>query len=262
MIPSFITLCCIFCTFQSLINPAFAQVDTIKSLPRIDKEFQIVLHIIADSTGKLVNRKPELENTLITVNEMFSPIGVSFTVCETREIENLNYDIYYDTTGKEQTDNYNIPDRINVYIHSAVILNGDAFCGLASIEGISQYRSAVFLSSSCLTPGTVAHEFGHFFGLAHTFEGSGNELADGSNCKVAGDEICDTPADPFIFGDDAENYVNDDCVFFYTEKDANGDFYDPDVSNIMSYYPCKCLAFTRGQYEYMVKTYYKNPHMW
>lgn len=35
---------------------------------------------------------------------------------------------------------------------------------------------------------TLTHELGHFFNLAHTFQG-----CDGTNCALSGDRVCDTP---------------------------------------------------------------------
>tara|TARA_R110001592_G_scaffold119491_5_gene322650 strand:- start:2429 stop:2758 length:330 start_codon:yes stop_codon:yes gene_type:complete len=108
---------------------------------------------------------------------------------------------------------------------------------------------------------------GHYFGLPHTWAGAnapGSELADGSNCTTAGDQICDTPADPFIEGTEGEDYVDDDCRFIDMQQDANGDYYTPDIGNIMSYYPdrCKC-GFSHDQFWVMVNTYLNsNPKMW
>ncbi len=59
-------------------------------------------------------------------------------------------------------------------------------------------------SASAPSGNTLAHEFGHFFSLPHTFfrwEGgepppvSLQERVDGSNCTTAGDGFCDTPPD-------------------------------------------------------------------
>ena len=85
---------------------------------------------------------------------------------------------------------------------------------------------------------------GHYFGLYHTFETDfGLELEDGSNCDVTGDLVCDTPADPYIHPDTMSKYV-DGCTFIFMGKDANGAFYNPHTTNIMSYYPCECGRFT------------------
>jgi len=110
--------------------------------------------------------------------------------------------------------------------------------------------------------GTLTHEMGHMFGLLHTFEGNGIELVNGSNCETEGDLICDTPADPFVEGDDMSLYIGEDCEFISIKLDSNFQYYQPDVGNIMSYYPCSC-GFTRGQYLKMAETFLNSdPKMW
>ena len=91
-------------------------------------------------------------------------------------------------------------------------------------------------------PYICCHEFGHYFGLEHTFTTKyGIELPDGSNCETAGDRICDTPADPNA-SDIFVSYA--ECELFY------GD-YKPMINNMMAYYkPCVSTpyAFTTQQY--------------
>ncbi|MEN6502331.1 MAG: hypothetical protein ABFC55_08130 [Tenuifilaceae bacterium] len=60
---------------------------------------------------------------------------------------------------------------------------------------------------------------------------------DGSNCEVAGDFFCDTPADPKLnFADD----VNESCVYTGGRIDAHGDAYNPATDLIMSYARHNC----------------------
>ncbi|WP_246205892.1 M43 family zinc metalloprotease, partial [Fulvivirga aurantia] len=83
----------------------------------------------------------------------------------------------------------------------------------------------------------------HTHGKTNT--GTTDELVNGSNCTTAGDEICDTPADPNLSGK-----VNGSCQYTGNLKDANGDFYNPSVPNIMSYAPGSCRnVFSQGQYD-------------
>lgn len=256
----------IFCTILSFSNSTNAQTDAIRPMPRIDKEFLIVVHNVIPRSGIKIDYSQSLAFVFSSVNSAFAPIGVSFRVCESRFIENWNYSNNYDSTIAQMLWKYNVPDRINVYVHENIFSKKnkkqDQICGKASLGGVVRNHSGVFLKPDCFDITTIAHELGHYFGLGHTFEGSGMENADGSNCSTTGDFICDTPADPY--GSAPSNQlIDNNCRFIYMEKDANGDFYDPDVSNIMGYYAnCRCLKFTQGQYEYMVRTYYQNPHLW
>jgi Secretion system C-terminal sorting domain len=130
------------------------------------------------------------------------------------------------------------------------------------------------------TTKTLEHEVGHYFGLLHTFNGwEGNpynaakhgnpvtsnyapgysgrapylevevELADGTNCKSAGDFICDTPPD-YDFG---ENWSG--CTPFTLQvKDPKGSLVSPMIENIMGYfYGCKSYLFTKEQKAIMAK---------
>jgi len=112
----------------------------------------------------------------------------------------------------------------------------------------------------------VAHHMGHTFGLRNTYDQSTIELVDGSNCSTTGDLLCDTPADPFgqTYSTPQEQllieqglldttFFSPDCEFVYEIKDPNGQYYQPDMGNIMSIYPCKC-GFTQDQYRLMVET--------
>ena len=96
----------------------------------------------------------------------------------------------------------------------------------------------------------IVHEFGHFFGLYHTFEDYqfGKEKPDGTNCDTAGDRFCDTPADP---GNVYEVYVNySTCEMTGYADPETGVEYRPMLNNYMAYYrPCylKKYEFTPMQ---------------
>ena len=99
----------------------------------------------------------------------------------------------------------------------------------------------------------VAHEFGHFFGLFHTFEehvfGKDNFVS--TDCDKRGDRICDTPPDP---GTAYEIYVNYSTCEMRGFTHENGNDYKPLLDNYMSYYkPCylKKFSFTPGQLDVM-----------
>lgn len=129
-------------------------------------------------------------------------------------------------------------NRINVVVANSVSSSGGAsYCGIAQI-----FPNTVLARYSCVASNTISHEIGHELSLAHTHHTAhGVELVDGSNCETAGDLICDTPADPnradLITSDcEWEGTYEDDLGYDIHLVDANGDRYDPDVSNLMSYY--------------------------
>lgn len=109
----------------------------------------------------------------------------------------------------------------------------------------------------------IPHELGHNFNLYHTFgntnSGNSAELVTrgaGANCSSAGDLLCDTPADPYTFPGGNIQHNSQGCqVYAGTGTDANGDTYNPQMGNIMSYYansdPACLRFFTAGQYDRM-----------
>lgn len=230
-----------------------------QSLPCLDKEFTIVAHIMRDSLGGAAHDSTSIRQAIQNLNPLFEPICASFVVCEFVFHNNFQYAKLSgssDPKWDEMQVKYHKDNRINMYFVSDLGGSEAGFAGLGSITDMT--GSGIVIKDL----GAIPHEMGHFFGLLHTFEGNGVELVDGSNCTTAGDLVCDTPADPFIPGGDS--YVKN-CIFIGQQQDANGEYYVPDVGNIMSYYPdeCRCDKFTSGQYKRMANTYLSSsPKMW
>lgn len=245
-------------------------------LPCLNKEFTIVAHIVRDSFGMPNVLEADIEESIDSLNTFFSPICASFEICEFNYIDNFQYDTISDDRPEweEMLVKYNRPRRINMYFVESQ--EGNPFCGFGSLNGVAETTTnvGILIFKQCAGPDfkTIPNEMGQFFNLLHTFEGSAGsqmpnaELVDGSNCTTAGDEICDTPADPYIPGDPVDSYVNEDenCLFIDRKRDADGEYFVPDVGNIMSYYPhaCRC-GFTYEQYLRMANAYLAAPdNLW
>jgi hypothetical protein len=237
--------------------------DTIKPLPKINKEFLISCHSVLTYNGINMLDKYNLEAQMVIVNQLFEPIGVSFRICSYDSIFNYQYDSLTQDNLIHEEDRlhteYGVDGRINFYFVDSLYFG----CGNAVLGGVTMQRNAdVILMNSCINPFTIGHELGHLFGLYHTFEDKfGEELINGSNCSTTGDLVCDTPADPYIFRNSISEKKAESCIL-YSDTDKNGNYYHTDISNLMSYYNCRCLTFTHGQYERMVKTYLSNPIIW
>lgn len=245
------------------------------SLPQINKKFLIQLHIVRDSLGQTLTdaEVTTVRTSVAGANDAFSGIGISFeTEDSVRVVQNYRFNLPEDTWRlDEMVKNHAVEDRINLFVFEAFTGTLDGAAGIAS--GESMFLPYASLENS----GTVTHELGHVFGLAHTF-GAGDviaaaqgdpfdaslELVDGSNCETTGDEVCDTPADPYIPNDpNGTVWIDGDCVYIYDGRDANGDYYEPDIDNIMAYYfpddPCYCNGgFSRGQLRKMAISYNRN----
>lgn len=246
----------------------FAQIgDSIKPIPKINKEFLVVAHIVYNQ-----DTVPGIDSTTIAtilnqVNVYYSPIGASFKLCTVDYIYNYQYNNLTSSMRKDMLATYWVPNRINFFFVDAMI-DLPKYCGNADLGGItstSKVGVVLLKNNLCFTAHTVGHELGHYFSLEHTFEHShGLELVNEINCASTGDGICDTPADPFIDGEDLNTYINTEtgtCIYINDKQDANGQYYNPDVCNIMSYYGCG-HKFSQGQYEKMVNYYLKNPFEW
>lgn len=224
-----------------------------ESLPCLRKKFTIVAHIFKDSNGNYGVAQNAINNAIKEVNTFFDPICVSFEVCDFLYHDNFQHDsVSIDQPGisNEIRKLYHSDYRINLYFVSFI----PDFCGFASGQNTDAFTAGIFVMKSCTDARTIAHELGHLFSLAHTFEGNGTELVNGDNCSTEGDQICDTPADPYKALDPLPAYI-DNCKFVFTGQDANGEYYNPDLGNIMSYYTCGTCGFTWGQLKRMADAY-------
>jgi len=248
-----------------------------QDLPCVNKNYNLIAHVAVDST----NREPlysevALEEMVEKLNEIFSPICISFSLCDFNVLENdyalgrvRGEPISKEQQLEELKSRFSLRRRINIFFLDFVF---NELCGTSTFEGILTLNDAnIFTEQVCRGNGSgialeVAHHLGHIFGLRNTYDVNTIELVDGSNCATAGDRICDTPADPFgqdertpeeqiliDNGELQEAFISSSCEFIYEIKDPNGDYYNPDMGNIMTAYPCKC-GFTQDQFRKMVET--------
>lgn len=208
----------------------------------------VQIHIIRETGGTGGFSVTETEAAFARLNEYYIDASIQFYQCAPiNYIDNTTYYNYAFTTfANDVTFNttYGTTNVINLYIANSVTSGANSLCGYAYFP-VS--LDMIMMSSNCMSNGsTLAHEFGHYFGLYHTHETTfGNELVDGSNCTIAGDRLCDTEADPQI---GAGNINSGGCTYIGGGTDANGDAYTPPVSNVMSYSPRECRhAFTDDQ---------------
>ncbi|GGD43049.1 hypothetical protein GCM10011514_03720 [Emticicia aquatilis] len=161
-----------------------------------------------------------------------------------------------------------VSDAINIYFVKYITLqNLTILSGYAALPSYSASTNRIFYSYferteddfNNLKNKTFLHEIGHYFGLLHTFQDSNNpdiskrELVTrgaGSNCVTTGDQLCDTPADPFerlplIYAYNCDQKTPADL------QDANGETFSPPIDNIMSYQQRCGNIFTEQQYQKM-----------
>jgi len=217
----------------------------------------IKAHIIRTDAGTGGLFLNQFNAAMSIMNNFYANAYIEFFLCE-----GINYiddtDLYDFETNEQDAmiATYNVDNVINIYFANTVTSSssGNGLCGYSYFPGGPE---VILMNNSCATNGsTLSHEMGHFFALSHT-HGDVNgtltsELVNGSNCSTAGDRICDTPADPQL----GASNVSAACVYTGNAIDANNQFFDPNVFNIMSYSRKACRTeFSAGQYARIYAVY-------
>lgn len=203
-----------------------------------DYTIKMYVHLIVEDNGTGGPSQNDLLDEIADLNNYFDHHDICFTVVGIDEIRDSDYASDPDFTG---TDAGNLisdyppqDDVLDVYIlPSYTFYRGNAF-------NIPNHYLLIYAGrfNTC----HLAHEVGHCMGLYHTHQG--NATANNANCGSTGDMVCDTPADPQL----GSSNVNGSCIYTGTATDPNGDPYNPDVTNTMSYAPYACRGvFTAGQ---------------
>jgi GEVED domain/Secretion system C-terminal sorting domain/Pregnancy-associated plasma protein-A len=221
-------------------------------------------HIVRDNAGSGGLTYETLNKGLANLNYVYKPAGIEFYWSGVPDYAN-NSD-YYDFNAQAPDSDTEAGIRalftvasnaINIYYVDKIITStGFEASGYAYYPGDAAIYNFILMDKDYQANevnGTFAHELGHFFNLAHTFDGTsnGNMHANAenvprsgvnANCSTKGDLICDTQADP--------NGALTGCVYTGGGSDKFGNPYTPPVDNIMSYYPNSCgvFYFTPNQY--------------
>lgn len=215
----------------------------------------ITAHIVRNSDGTGGLTEQELADAIEDVNSIYTLTNMTFFLFG--DINYIDDDSYFNFNSEDEsalTSANNVENTINVYFFDSAMSGETAVCGYAYFP--SSQRDHIIMVNSCTTNGsTFPHELGHYFSLYHTHgktnAGTTDELVDGSNCTSAGDDICDTAADPNLSGK-----VSGSCVYTGTDTDGNGDEYVPNPRNLMSYSRKQCRdEFSQGQADRIASAY-------
>lgn len=200
----------------------------------------IRFHSIGDDDGKGFFPMQAIHNLLCNVNKQYEPLKIRFYIYD--KVNFVSNSTYYNhdwAGGYDMMVNLNESAVINTYI----VNNAAGACGYAYYPNTGPNGGGIVLAKSCSGVGnsTFAHELGHYFSLPHTFDqwDTDPEYVDGTNCETTGDFFCDTRAD---FLDYRWN-----CPYNLTTLDPNGDPYNPDGTNFMSYSNEPCATNLSSQ---------------
>jgi hypothetical protein len=225
-------------------------------------------HIVRNDDGSGGITIENLNRGLANLNYVYQDAGIEFYwKTAPNYANNTDYVTYDDNAADGDTETglrslfTTATNAVNVYFVNAIKLGTFSAAGYAYFPNPAATSNVVVMTYSAHTAyvnGTFAHEFGHYFNLAHTHEGTenGNAHANAenvarsgvnSNCGTKGDLLCDTQADP-LYKSTEFNLAT--CTYTGVGLDIFNAPYTPPVNNIMSYYPDQCgvTYFTAQQY--------------
>lgn len=219
----------------------------------------LTIHICRQGDGTGGFTLEQLAIAMTDLNQAFEPVGIKFF--QYGEVIYINSDHFFTIPDNQESRDELLQQNIVSNTINVYFTNLTGLCGQATFPG--DPPQGVLMNNTCAgiptNPSTFAHEIGHFLNLLHTHETVfGIECPNGSNCKTAGDRLCDTPADPNL-----ENHVNINCAYdnYASPPSGCGDTaYSPQTNNIMSYSRPACRnLFTANQILVMVLQLWDGP---
>jgi hypothetical protein len=217
-----------------------------EDLPCVERKFHFFIHVTLDSLGKFNMTDAKIQQMIQKANDAFAPICISFDYCKIDTVVDYSFESINSNDEVELImSRFQKKRRINLYLTENGLPGYEN--SYSTFNGINDPENCAIIIPK--SGRGLIHELGHTFGLHHIFESKfGVELANGSNCDIAGDLICDTPACP-------EYSPNKECLFPSNLLDPNDEYYRAEVSNYMSHFFCAHCFFTKEQYKLMAKNF-------
>lgn len=218
---------------------------------------------VLQNNGTSFNTLAGAESSIAGANQFFENV-FEFTICGSTMV---NSSAYYDLKEADISSMLSLglslspPEADNclkVFICNSIEI---ILTGPTSVSALTRGPTAPgndFQSSLVMftapSAGLAAHEFGHYFGLPHTFQGGQSQQIVSHNpliCWNTGDSFCDTEADHL--GCAASNQ----CSSFSCDPllDPLGTPYAPDLTLLMGNYQGCNYRFSNEQIAYMRGTF-------
>ena len=205
--------------------------------------------VIRDINGKANCKEEDIKESIGGLNSYFNKIHVAFNLQPVQYSNDYNYASVSDSGNWDELVKTNsMEGSINLYLVESAKTDTLPCFGFTFFPNES-IRNYIFLDKEFISGNYLVTLMGHFFGLLSTHDTLGGyENVNEANCAESGDLLCDTWADPNLFG-----WVDTLCTYTGALLDPSGEVYVPSVANLMSESndACKCV-FTPQQYRRML----------
>ena len=250
----------------------------------VTKYVPLTIILVADDNGNGYAREEQVLAEIASLNRQYAPQEMVFYLANLKyKADSRIYNTPASNGAVFQMNLVRDNSSLNIFVTQAAESgSGNPGTTLGYFSRENDWvvvRKSEFNGAS----GTLAHELGHFFSLAHPHSGwecepydediHGNpvesfwspcngsirvEFQDGSNCDNSGDFVCDTPPDyNFGFGWSVQG---DQCAPYTREvRDPQGEIVDPMEENIMGYFiDCEEYVFTPNQQSLIQADYFSS----
>lgn len=234
-------------------------------------EISIPLHIIYvnDDSGIPPENNFLISKQVIQANEVYEGF-LNFYICGYHHVNSTNYTYFNKAEDKLGLYNtYHVDDAVNVYIVKSITAGNVGVNGLADFPFNTAPNNNIYLKYIA-GPYILAHEFGHYLGLFHTFS---DDYHNENNCFLKNpqtedtDMVPDTPVDPgrTLLGQCVQEcpIAITPCTltcYNYTSTPVTYTYVGYYTNNFMSYHDCPIKVLTLGQRARMENHLYNSPY--
>ncbi len=229
---------------------------------------KIYVHVIRRDDGTGGQSVSNVNDALGYLDDAYNPYNIFFDL--NGIIHYIDDTYLYNSPSSIMNPNntqYDHQNGIDIYLFDDFVNHPISGNGYGMASGVGDNPTKLMVTGSfganneypLVRSHVLSHEMGHVLNLWHTHHGTVTEtgdpdqcpeFVDGSNSDICGDYIIDTPADPGL----GFNVDTSTCEWLGSGIDQNGEPYEPDELNLMSYSHPTCLTHITYRQARRVKT--------